>query len=229
MELKNRLITLRTERGMNQSEGAMSLGVSKSKYNKWETGANRPDYETVCQIADHYSVTTDYLLGYSDSRTHENAAILAELGLTDESIRVIKALAHDYDHYPLAGVINGKRYEIDQSIDKRSLLDVLNSMLSNENFYLIIEIIRSLTSPIPDRVGYVQWESAKNATPVRGKTPFDSLLYDKVSSALESLIDWIANQEQEVHRNEQDKVDLYNIKSVTEITGATNSPVEQEG
>lgn len=57
-----RLIELRTSRGLNQKDAATSLGVSNSRYNKWETGTNQPDYETLCRIANHYKVSTDYLI-----------------------------------------------------------------------------------------------------------------------------------------------------------------------
>ena len=63
-----RLSKLRKEKGISQKQCALALGVDSSKYNKWENGKNRPDYDTVCKLANFFDTTTDYLLGNSDER-----------------------------------------------------------------------------------------------------------------------------------------------------------------
>lgn len=63
-----RLSKLRKERGISQKQCALSLGIESSKYNKWENGKNRPDYEMVCRLSNFFDTTTDYLLGASNER-----------------------------------------------------------------------------------------------------------------------------------------------------------------
>ena len=66
-KLAERLLVLRTERGLTQEEAAEKIGVSNKTYSKWETGSTSPDLETVVRLAQAFSVTTDHLLGLSDS------------------------------------------------------------------------------------------------------------------------------------------------------------------
>ena len=167
---------LRIESGKMQNECATALGVDKGKYNKWEKGVNRPDYETVRMIATHYNVTTDYLLGHSEAKKPEYTMLIEDLGLTDESIDEIITLGTD-DHpkIPLGGVLSdGSHVIIDQSADKRSLLDVLNSFMATSNVEKFFNIIRTLTSPIGEREGAAQWEADEHAIFIPGQTPFDS-------------------------------------------------------
>lgn len=57
-----RLKELRLERGEKQSDVAEFLGVSVQSYSAYE-GAREPKYDFLCKLAEHYSVTVDYLLG----------------------------------------------------------------------------------------------------------------------------------------------------------------------
>lgn len=60
MELKDRLRELRGN--MSQADCAAELGVPLANYNKWENGVN-PSIKVLCQIADYYNITLDYLVG----------------------------------------------------------------------------------------------------------------------------------------------------------------------
>ncbi len=77
--LYERLKELRKAKGLSQKDCALELGMpDASKYNKWENGANRPDYEMVCQLAKYFNVTTDYLLGVIDDRKEPIDKLRAE-------------------------------------------------------------------------------------------------------------------------------------------------------
>lgn len=54
---------LRTVKGVTQREIAAHLGIDRTTFGKYETGASEPDFETVIRIADYFSVSVDYLLG----------------------------------------------------------------------------------------------------------------------------------------------------------------------
>lgn len=64
--LQDRLIELRTERGITQKELAIEIGVSASAIGFWENGINEPKATYLSQIARFFDVTTDYLLGVED-------------------------------------------------------------------------------------------------------------------------------------------------------------------
>lgn len=65
-----RLISLRKERGMTQTDLAQLIQKKRSTVSGYETEGKEPDFETVCFLASYFDVSTDYLLGYSDERNH---------------------------------------------------------------------------------------------------------------------------------------------------------------
>ncbi|MFD9627702.1 helix-turn-helix domain-containing protein [Peribacillus muralis] len=60
----NKLKILRGKR--TQEEVALKIGVSRARYSHYENGRSEPDMEILQKMADHYSVSTDYLLGRTD-------------------------------------------------------------------------------------------------------------------------------------------------------------------
>ncbi len=59
----DRLIQIRTERGMTQSQLAKLLGVSPSAVGMYEQGRREPDGETLARMAGVLQCSTDELLG----------------------------------------------------------------------------------------------------------------------------------------------------------------------
>lgn len=57
---------LRKVRHMTQAECGSLFGVGQQAVGKWEQGTGSPDYDALITIADHFNVTTDYLLGRTD-------------------------------------------------------------------------------------------------------------------------------------------------------------------
>ena len=53
--------------GLNQKEFAQKLGMSQQRYQHYESGKREPDNHTLALIAQELGVTTDYLLGKSES------------------------------------------------------------------------------------------------------------------------------------------------------------------
>lgn len=63
-----RLRELRTERKLPQRELAGVLNVTLRHYQRVEHGEINLPVLTLCALADYYGVTTDYLLGRSETR-----------------------------------------------------------------------------------------------------------------------------------------------------------------
>ncbi len=72
----NRLIALRKERGLTQAELAKQAHLQRSTVSGYETEGKEPTYETLCQLSKFFGVTTDYLLGVSSARTHNDAVFV---------------------------------------------------------------------------------------------------------------------------------------------------------
>ena len=68
-ELSTRLRTLREKKKLTRKELSEFTGASQDQIYNWETGRGEPDSLSLSRLADHFSVTTDYLLGRVDSPT----------------------------------------------------------------------------------------------------------------------------------------------------------------
>ncbi|MGN0527152.1 MAG: helix-turn-helix domain-containing protein [Acutalibacteraceae bacterium] len=64
-----RLVELRTEKGISQKNAAADLEVSQALLSHYEKGIREYSLSFLCKAAEYYGVTTDYILGVSDSRT----------------------------------------------------------------------------------------------------------------------------------------------------------------
>lgn len=69
MNIGNKLIALRAEKKMSQSELAELLDVSRQTVSKWECNISDPEIGRITQIALIFNVTTDYLLDNSVDST----------------------------------------------------------------------------------------------------------------------------------------------------------------
>lgn len=72
----SRLIALRKERQMTQSDLARAIHKTRSTVSGYETEGKEPDYEMLCSLAEYFGVSTDYLLGIDDCRTHSEAVFI---------------------------------------------------------------------------------------------------------------------------------------------------------
>ena len=63
-----KLSELRRERGISQKKAATDLGISQALLSHYEKGIRECGLDFVIRCSEYYGVTTDYLLGVSDSR-----------------------------------------------------------------------------------------------------------------------------------------------------------------
>lgn len=62
-----RLIEQRNKKGLTQSELAAAIDKKRSTISGYETEGKEPNIETLCQLADFFGVTVDYLVGISNT------------------------------------------------------------------------------------------------------------------------------------------------------------------
>lgn len=65
--MANRIKQLRELNGMNQKELAAFLNISQGSLSNWERGVHDPDNEALIILSQKFNVTTDYLLGKSNT------------------------------------------------------------------------------------------------------------------------------------------------------------------
>lgn len=98
-----RLRDLRNEKGISQKELAAALFVSQQTVAKWETDRSTPNPDMVSQIAQYFDVSSDYLIGMSDSKSNaintptdddiKFALFGGEKGISDEAYEDVKRFA----------------------------------------------------------------------------------------------------------------------------------------
>lgn len=66
MNSGSRFKRLRIEHDLQSSEIASMLSIAKSTYSGYENDKSKPDYKTLIELANYYSVSVDYLLGNSN-------------------------------------------------------------------------------------------------------------------------------------------------------------------
>jgi len=62
MKLAEKILSLRTARGLSQGDLAEKLEVSRQSVSKWETGQSVPDLDKIIKLADLFGVSVDELV-----------------------------------------------------------------------------------------------------------------------------------------------------------------------
>ncbi len=83
VDFGNRLRRLREGAGINQTELAEKLGVTKAAISYYELRERIPSPDVIVRLAQIFHTTTDYLLGI------EHQKMIDVSGLTDEDIKFI--------------------------------------------------------------------------------------------------------------------------------------------
>lgn len=68
MGFDERVKFLRKENKLNQDDLAEILNIDRSTVGKWEAGKCKPTVDMLVVLADYFKVSTDFLLGLSDTR-----------------------------------------------------------------------------------------------------------------------------------------------------------------
>ncbi len=73
------LKSLRSQKGITQSELAKYLDVTQQAVGRWEKSITSPDYATLSKIASYFNVSVDYLLERDESRTYYHNSEVAQM------------------------------------------------------------------------------------------------------------------------------------------------------
>ena len=91
-KIAEKLVELRTSKGVTQEEVAESLSVSNKTVSKWENGASMPDITMLAELSKYYGVTTDALLGLaSEKKRSTREEVFAAFEGLDRKECVLKA------------------------------------------------------------------------------------------------------------------------------------------
>ena len=81
---------LREQKELTQSDLAKKLNITRSSVNAWEMGISVPSTQYIVELANLFSVSTDYLLGVEKTSTIDIA------GLTEKDVEIIYSLVEHF-------------------------------------------------------------------------------------------------------------------------------------
>lgn len=84
--IADRIKYLREQKGFTQSDLAKKLNITRSSVNAWEMGISVPSTQYIIELANLFSVSTDYLLGV------DKTATIATFGLSEKDIQIVYSL-----------------------------------------------------------------------------------------------------------------------------------------
>lgn len=89
LTIQEKLKDLRVEHGLTLEQLEKQTGISKSALGSYETEDKDITHTSIVILAKYYGVSTDYLLGLTETKNHPNAD-LSELHLSDDMIALLK-------------------------------------------------------------------------------------------------------------------------------------------
>ena len=90
--LGDKIRQLRSDSGKSQVQLAKALDVTKQCVSNWENNNIQPSIDMLMKIAEHFSVSTDFLLGIDDRR------YLDVTGLSDVQIFHLQQIINDINN-----------------------------------------------------------------------------------------------------------------------------------
>lgn len=91
MDFGDRLKQLREESSLTQQELGEKINLTKANISKYETGRLQPNIDTINFLAKYFNVSTDYLLGRTDTRNPQDYDLIKSLSSDDpELLEILK-------------------------------------------------------------------------------------------------------------------------------------------
>lgn len=85
-----RLKDIREDNDINQEQMAKILGVNRSTYSLWELGINIIPLKSLCDFADYFNSSLDYILGLSNNKSSKNLIKGLDLKILGNNIKAIR-------------------------------------------------------------------------------------------------------------------------------------------
>ena len=140
LTIGERLKDLRVAKKLTLEQLSAEVGISKSALGKYESdnGKDISPY-SISMLADYYGVSSDYLMGRTETKNHPNAA-LHELHLSDDAIDVLST--GKFNHRLLSELICHKDFQRFM-LDAEIYVDRIADMRIND-MNAVLEAVRQM-------------------------------------------------------------------------------------
>ena len=136
----------RKKAGLTQKELGEKLGISYQTIAQWENNLRNPKQETLQRIANALNISMLSLQNVVKSTDSDFQMVMAYTGLTETAL---KTLTNGIRTFP------GQDYPYS---DNRTLVDILNAMLSDSSDFLMLLTERRIATA-PPVTGIYAWEN----------------------------------------------------------------------
>lgn len=113
-----RLRKLRRDKDITMDDMAKDLSTTQATLSRYENGKRKPDVDFLEMLSDYFDVTTDYLLGKSDTKKQ------VVYQLTDNYISEVRELVKEYGY----DINNKSKEDIALMLVKSMKLDEINKL-----------------------------------------------------------------------------------------------------
>ncbi|MDI0267210.1 helix-turn-helix domain-containing protein [Clostridioides difficile] len=120
-----RLKELRLKKKLKQSELGKEIGISASTIGMYEQGRRFADQSTLIKLAQYFNVTTDYLLGFSETNYSVNATIAGLSSIREDEIVTNKSI-NETIKSKQKDVLIKKLYSESQKLNNNELEAIIN-------------------------------------------------------------------------------------------------------
>ena len=86
----NRLKDIREDNDINQEKMSEILGVNRSTYSLWELGINIIPLKSLCNFADYFDFSLDYVLGLTNDRKSKSSIKGIDLKVLGSNMKLIR-------------------------------------------------------------------------------------------------------------------------------------------
>jgi len=86
----NRLKDIREDNDINQEKMSEILGVNRSTYSLWELGINIIPLKSLCDFADYFDFSLDYVLGLTNDRKSKSYIKGIDLKVLGNNMKLIR-------------------------------------------------------------------------------------------------------------------------------------------
>jgi transcriptional regulator with XRE-family HTH domain len=119
---------LMSEQGTTQDVLAEKIGKTRQTVSQYVNGISEPGYDTLVKIADHFGVSTDYLLGRSVPKTVDTTAqaVIAYTGLSEDNVLTLHHMKENASNPMLSDAADDGTININGC---KPYLDCLNDLL----------------------------------------------------------------------------------------------------